>query len=110
QVGVCHKPLSALVARERLVAGVEPLVNRQRAALGEHLSAQRALVPPLPSVRSVVRLHVLLVREPLVAVVAREGFLAGVDACVALQRRCGGEPLVAHGAGVGSLAGVGSHV
>ena len=85
-------------------------MDSQGTALCEHFATQRALIPPLASVRAVVRFHVFLVRKSLVTVVTGIGFLPSVDTRVALQGRSGGETFVAHGARVWPLPCVGSHV
>ena len=110
EVRVGDKFLATLVTREGLVASVKPLVDGQGTALGKHLATQRALVPPLPCVGAIVRLHVLLIREALVAVVARVRFFPSMDACVALQCRCRGEALIAHGACIWPLPSMCPHV
>lgn len=103
--------LAAVLAGERSLAGVDPLVGPPGVVVGEGLVTVGALVEFLLGVAEPVHLQVVGDREALPAVVTGERLLAHVeqsDVGLEVRRLC--EPLATGGAEEGPLSGVGHHV
>lgn len=103
--------LAAVLAGERALAGVDPLMGPPGVVVGEGLLAVRALVQLLLGVAQPVHLQVVGDGETLPAVVAGERLLAHVEQRdVGSQVRRLSEPLATGGAEERTLPRVGHHV